>query len=293
MVLETSPRCLLFIPAVKVEAYSKRLDTLDIDGVIFDLEDSVEESHKAIARSLLEEFLQHKRPKPNIYIRPNGVSTPQFEGDLEMISRVCPDAIMIPKLESADNIRSVLKFVEDYEQGRQRPLGLFPIIETLEAYRDREEIVRAVKNKAFLLTVGYEDFSGRLGIDRPDLTVPNAITNMTLEVVVTCKIHGVQVIDSVCRKFKQKHLSDFEREVEFGRQSGMCGKLAIHPNQIDIINRVYGTRHALEMRERRLLRRFSVLDDGTAVIVNDAEEMEDMPSYRRAVANLRRLGKSI
>jgi len=289
MALERSPRCLLFIPAIKVEAYSKHLDALDIDGVIFDLEDSVDESYKATARSLLEEFLLQKRPKPNIYIRPNAVSSRQFDVDLEMIRRVCPDAIMIPKIESVFDVRIVLGFISDYERIKQKPLGFFPIIETLEAYRDRENIVKEFKEKAFLLTIGYEDFSGRLGIDRPDLTKPNAITNMLLEIIVTCKLHGVPVIDSVSRKFKHKHLADFQREVEFGRDSGLYGKLAIHPNQVEIINQVYSTLHAIEMRERRLIRRFSVLDDGSAVIVNDNGEMEDMPSYRRAVHNLRRL----
>ncbi len=286
MLNEMRPRSLLIVPAVKVERYARSLCSYDIDGVIFDLEDSVAPEYKSKARNLLEQYLVGNRPTHlDIYIRPNSVGTPYHESDMEMLGRVEPDVLAVSKLEQVSEVQQLLTWLDDYETRTGKQISLFPAIETLVGYQNRDEILSACKERAFLFTLGYEDLSAELGIDRPNLSKPNPLTSILMELVISAKSHGIPMIDSVCRKFQQNDLAGLLEEVEFGKSIGLYGKLAIHPNQIDIINTAYNKADLLE-QQRRVVTAFSRLDDGSSVIVNEQGEIEDTPSLKRANGNL-------
>ncbi len=100
---------------------------MDVDGLIFDLEDSVDTLHKETARANLADFLPKRRPKTaNTYIRINDISTSFYAEDLKLVFDLKPDALMIPKISTVEEIREIESAVEKIREGyRKRASALF------------------------------------------------------------------------------------------------------------------------------------------------------------------------
>ena len=85
--------------------------SLDTDAIIFDLEDSVAPDVKEDAREALREyFLTHPQSKAERVVRINSLASEWGAEDL-LAARACsPDAILLPKVETPQDITGVAKF---------------------------------------------------------------------------------------------------------------------------------------------------------------------------------------
>jgi len=280
------PRNLLFIPALKAKDYSQNLNRYNLDGIIYDLEDSISFSHKKLARETLRSYLKENTPHNNIFIRINSVKDTNYDSDWQLVLEVKPNGILLPKVETLEDIQDVEKKIKDYKKLNGKDLSLFVAIETLRGYYNREEILGEAE-KIDLFAVGYEDMSYSLGIDRPELFAPNPLNQILLNCIISAKMHNVPMIDAVSRKFKSTDLDALRKETEYGKSVGLFGKVAIHPNQINIINEVYRIDRLVD-KSKQKIREFQK-KDGISVIVNENGEMEDVPSLKLASERIEKI----
>ncbi len=281
MPVNKKPRCLLMVPTVKLDRYGARLDDMDVDGIIFDLEDSVAATHKSKAREALAEYLRDKRPQyADTYVRINGFRTPYFRADLESLHEIKPDVLMIPKASNVEEIEEIERFVDEYEQRHGLELPLYLTIETLEGHRNCDAIL-AQSRKTMLCSPGYCDLSNELDIEWPDITIPSPVNKILMDIIVSAKFHNVPVVDCVSREITESNRDSLLRETSYGRQMGMIGKVAVNPRQVDAINETYNENQLIKETYEKL-RAFEQLDDGSAVFVNSKGRIENARSWKRA-----------
>jgi citrate lyase subunit beta/citryl-CoA lyase len=274
-------RSVLIIPSIKKKFFAK-LFVLEgdskPDGVIFDLEDSVHPDFKEQARENLREFLGNEAARKEVFskyvvfIRANSFRTEYFEEDMRLVKEIRPHFLVLPKAESAEELET------------SRKLGmcqLFVAIESLKGIDNINSILGSMEPHD-LFAIGYEDLSAEIGIERPEnLNSINLLTNILLHSLTRAKKHNIAMIDVVSRKFSEKDLASFREECLFTSNLGLSGKVCIHPNQIPIVNEVWGAKSRLmQERAKRVLEKFGSLADGSSVIVNESKEMMDTPSYR-------------
>src|SRR6056297_755845 len=87
------------------------------DSILIDLEDSVVISEKDSARNLVRNALDNVNYGDiEVTIRINPVHTDFYEDDLKIIVPGKPDAIRVPKSESAEQIKKVDEFITKLEK---------------------------------------------------------------------------------------------------------------------------------------------------------------------------------
>src|SRR5579884_3854845 len=137
-------RTLLFASAAN-ERHMQNALAAGADSVIFDLEDSVALSRKLSARSAVAAMASADR-RCSLLVRINGLSTPYAYGDCVTAGESPVDGILVPKTESAADVRAVDWVVSSIraDRGAQtQPLHIFPIVETALGLENLREIAQA------------------------------------------------------------------------------------------------------------------------------------------------------
>lgn len=216
-------RSLLFLPASNPRAIEKAR-TLDADLVILDLEDAVKPEDKASAREAAVAAVAEGMGKP-VAIRINGTGTPWYGEDIVAIRHAKVDFVVLPKVETK-------KELHDTHWLASKPL--LPMIESAKGVLQASHIAESSAG----LIVGGNDLSADLGLPvgggRPGLLYS------LQAVVLAARSHGIAVFDGVFNGLED--MAGLEAECEQGRAFGFDGKSLIHPNQIEMANRIFGPR---------------------------------------------------
>ncbi len=132
-----------------------------------------------------------------------------------------------------------------------------------------------------LFAIGYEDLSAELLIERPaDLSIENPLSKILTDCIISAREKDIIMIDAVSRKFgTPENLEQLEKECQFALSLGLTGKVAVHPSQVPIINKVFN-KEVLIKKAKNILSQFKELKDGSSVIVREGKEMNDLPSYK-------------
>jgi citrate lyase subunit beta / citryl-CoA lyase len=273
----------IFVPAIKKNFYDKILTLEGVnkpDGIIFDLEDSVDVKYKEKARDVLLDSLSAPDYRNDlsgnylISVRINPISSKWFKDDLRLIDKIKPDILMTSKVKTANEVKKYKKIAK----------RLLIVVETLNGIANLQEIIKEMRG-GDLFTVGYEDLSAELMIERPKkLNSFNPLSHILIESLIIARQNNIQIIDAPSRFFKTKQdLVQLKNECGYAAELGMIGKMAIHPNQICIINSVFkDKKNEMFKKANKILNKFSKLSDGSSVIVSGHNEMMDTPSYKMA-----------
>jgi citrate lyase beta subunit len=262
----------------------------EADALSFDLEDSVDEARKAIARRELARFLRALPPNPGktIIVRVNGLETPHFEADVEAIMGPGLDIVNLPKPESAEDVRACAAALTKAERAQKLdPVGILPNIESPRALRLAVEIA-AASPRVVGLQLGFGDLIEPLDIDRYN---PMVIQALQLQVRIAAGEAGVWACDGAFANIQDAE--GYRREAEGARRLGYIGKSAIHPSQVPIANAVFRPTdaeiaHSLKVVDAAA----SAAEKGIGAFTVDGR-MVDAPFVRRAEAILelaRKLG---
>lgn len=229
-------RSLLFAPANDLRKVEKAL-SLDADGVIIDLEDAVALSEKVKARSLAQDILRQAGSK-TIYVRVNSVASPFIVGDLIAIMNNRPAGIMLPKAESAEEIKRVDWLMNQLEEEYKLLPGqveLVPLIETACGVLNAFKIGSATPRVKFL-AFGAIDYTLDIGTSLSN--TGHEIFYARAHLVVASRAAGCEApVDTVYPDLK--NTEGFRAECLFARQLGYQGKLVIHPSQIETANEIF------------------------------------------------------
>lgn len=229
-------RSWLFAPGNHPRRVEKALG-LAADAVILDLEDAVAVAEKIETRAVVTAALQSPRHCLG-YVRVNAYDTEFCYGDLTAVVVAGVDGIVLPKLETADQVRSVDWLVRQLERERGFAPGaidIMPILETGLGIANARAIADAgtrVRRFAF----GAGDYAKDMAMNwtRDEAEMAHA----RAEVALASRAGGLEApIDTVWIHIKET--DGLRRSAESVRDMGYQGKLCIHPDQVGVVNDVY------------------------------------------------------
>ncbi|MBV7255848.1 CoA ester lyase [Pacificimonas sp. WHA3] len=221
-------RSCLYMPGANARALEKAR-SLPVDVVIIDLEDAVAPEKKAEARAAAcAAVKQGGYGRREVVIRVNALATDWGEDDLNAAVAAGPDAILLPKVETAAMVQEAA--------ARTGGIALWVMIETPRAILDIDAICGPASTTPLTtIVMGVND----LGKDLRARQRPGrAAFQMALQTsVAAARCHGLTAIDGVHNDITDS--AGLAEECEQGRDLGFDGKTLIHPSQIDICNRVF------------------------------------------------------
>lgn len=239
--IELIRRSALYMPGSNARALEKARE-ISADALIFDLEDAVAPDAKVRARSQVCEAVKARNyPGHETVIRINALSSSWGADDLAAACAVCPDAILIPKVETPDDIVAVARLMDG--QAAPKTIRIWAMMETPRAMLNALAIAdttRGEGNRLAVFVMGTNDLAKdtrvRLGKDR------SAILPWLMNCIAAARASGLAILDGVYNDLEDDE--GFRRECEIGRDLGMDGKTLIHPKQVDTCNRIFSPTEA-------------------------------------------------
>ncbi len=279
-------RALLFIPGDDRRKIEKGI-TLQPDCIIMDLEDGAAESRKATARSTIRAALSELDfGRSEKWVRVNAVDTAYISDDLSVLSGIAVTGIVIPKVDSAEQIKLVSDWLEMHETPEQKQAGgikLIAIIESAMGVVNLREIAGS-DPRLIALCFGAEDLAGDIGAIRtPDI---HESAYARGAVVIHAKAYGLQAIDTPFITLDDEVA--LTREAYAALEMGYTGKLAIHPKQIAPITTVFTPDETEIQAALGLIAAFEAQQNAGAGAFQIDGKMVDMPMMRAAKALLER-----
>ena len=259
------------------------------DGVILDLEDSVHPDAKDVARLLVRDALRVVEfGRAERMVRINQL--PLGLEDLDAIVPEQPEMILIPKVETADQVREVSDAIDSIlgRAGDRRALWLMPILETALGIENSFEVARSCERVA-ALTIGLEDYAADLGVPRTAEGTESMYARKRL--VNAAKAAGVQAIDSVYGQVDD--IDGLGAWCERSRQLGFEGMGCLHPRQIRVIHDKFNPSTAQIDRAMRIVDAFAAAEAQGLGVVSLGSKMIDPPVVKqsqRLVDQARQLG---
>jgi len=223
-------RSALYMPGSNARALEKAA-SLPADGLILDLEDAVAPDAKALARRQVCEAVKARRfGKREVIIRVNGLDTPWGHDDMQAACDAGPDAILVPKVESARDVDHAGQHMEDAPAA----CALWLMIETPRSIFNALEIAGS-GGRLGCLVLGTNDLVKEM---RGQHTPGREGLLMALNAaVLAARAFKLNVIDGVYNDIA--NAQGFLATCEQGRAMGFDGKTLIHPSQVEPCNTVF------------------------------------------------------
>ena len=225
-------RSVLYLPASNERALEKA-KTLPVDALILDLEDAVAPDAKNVAReNACAAARSGDYGRRELAIRVNGIGSPWHDADLAAVANAGPDAVVVPKVGSADEVRALVAAME--AAGAPETTALWAMIETPVAVLHAEEIAGA-SERLTCFVLGTNDLYKELGAT---YAAGRAAVSASLQLVLlAARSAGVAVVDGVFNDVTDAE--GFRLECQQGRDLGFDGKTLIHPGQVQPCNEVF------------------------------------------------------
>ncbi len=228
----TPLRSVLYMPGSNERALEKAKD-IACDALILDLEDAVAPDAKPAARAAAAAAAASgDYGRRTVTIRVNGIGTEWHTADLDAAAAAGPDAIVVPKVETADQVRDLATTLES--AGAPEHTRLWAMVETPTAIFDVREIA-AASPRLQALVLGTNDLVKELYAEHVPGRAP--ILPSLHSVLLAGRAAGIAVIDGVYNDVKDA--DGFLAECEQGRQMGFDGKTLIHPGQVEGANTAF------------------------------------------------------
>ncbi|NVJ99705.1 MAG: CoA ester lyase [Alphaproteobacteria bacterium] len=271
---------MLFMPASNERALEKA-KSLPADGLIFDLEDAVAPDAKDEARrQAAAAVASGDYGTRDLVVRINGLDTPWWRDDLKAVVPAHPFAVLIPKVETPDQITRVEEEMSWHTT--QGDMEIWAMIETPRGFLNAGEIAGA-SDRLTTWVVGtndlVKDLRGKHTRDRQPV-----ITALGLA-LLHARANGLTILDGVYSDFRDA--TGFEFECEQAKALGFDGKTLIHPGQVETANTVFAPDEEELLHARRMIDAFSQAKaEGKGVAVLDGRMIEELhlDEARRIVA---------
>ena len=261
-------RSILYVPGSNEKAL-KKSSTLDVDALIYDLEDSVAPNAKESARDSLIKIINSgvNKDKEQV-VRINSLDSDTGKDDLKILDHCIPDAILIPKVNSADDVIECEKLINNED------IKIWVMMETALSIVNAYEIAKVSKAlKCFVM--GTNDLSTELGIEE-DLK-RTALQTSFEKCMMASKAYKISILDGVFNDIKDSE--GFEQECVYSHGLGFDGKTLIHPSQINICNKIFTPTPDQLEKARSIVSAFEKArkeDPEVGVIVFEGSQIEEL-----------------
>ena len=280
-------RSMLYMPGSNARALEKgRL--LTADALILDLEDAVAPDAKETARrQILEALAAGGYGKREILVRTNGLDSEWGRDDIAAMAKSGADAILLPKVESAEMVRAAEEIMADH--GAPASLAVWCMIETPLGVLHAEEIAWGSRRLG-----GFVMGTSDLAKDLHCLHTPGRlpfVTSLSL-CILAARAHGLAILDGV-----HLDLADDEGFADSCRQGlefGFDGKTLIHPKTIDKANEIFApSAEEIAWSERIIAAHEEALKAGKGVVLVDGNLVENLhvENAKRIVALAAMIGE--
>lgn len=281
-------RSMLFVPGDSDRKFEKA-SAIGADALILDLEDSVAPEQKPLARSNVAALLNKTTERPwSFFVRPNPLDSGMLEDDLNAVVKPGLNGLLIPKANGAEDIEQISVILGELEKKAGMAVGSVKIAVV------STETPRAMFNlgsytpphpRLIALTWGAEDLSAAIGAtDNKETdgqwTSPYQMArNLCLFAAASAE---VLPIDTLYANFRDP--VGLEADCRRARRDGFLGRIAIHPDQVEIINRAF-TPSAEEIAfAQRIIDAFAA-NPGAGTLGIDGK-MVDIPHLKAAQKTL-------
>jgi len=266
----TPRRSVLYMPAANERALEKA-KAIPADALIFDLEDAVAPDAKVEARErACAMFAGGGYGNREITIRANGIGTPWHDDDLAAIAAVGPDGIVVPKVNSVEDVRAIESGLERH--GAPDRTRIWAMLETPIAMLHAEEICSSSERLA-VLVMGTNDLAKELHAQRVPSRLP-LLGGLQL-CLLAARVADKVILDGVYNDIKDD--AGFAAECQVGRQMGMDGKTLIHPSQVEPCNAAFSPEaDEIELAERIIAAFEEAEADGRGVVTVDGRMIENL-----------------
>ncbi len=275
-----SRRAILYMPGDDRRKIQKAT-TLSVDSICMDMEDGVAANKKAEAREVIAGAMKELDfGKSERCIRINQIGSGLEKRDLVAALATNPDTIVVPKVETAEQVKWVSEHIETYELSSKLNIGsvrLLVGVETAKGIMNLKEIAEADKRLEAII-FGGEDFAASVGAIRTKEATELLYARQA--VVTACAANDLQAIDIVFIDFKDPE--GLRLEAEEGARFGFSGKQIIHPNQVEAAQEAFTPSAEAIEYAKRIVESFELSQkEGKGAYALDGK-MIDMPLLKNA-----------
>ena len=280
-------RSWLFVPGDSERKLEKARDNA-ADALILDLEDAVSDDRQDIAREMVRGYLEANpdRARQQLWVRVNPLDTELSLPDLAAVMAGAPDGICLPKVYSAAEVNTLDHYLSALETREGVALGSTKIVsvatETAASLLTFHTYLEGVSDRLVAMTWGAEDLAAALGAsdnrnpangeyDDPYLMAKSLCLS-------TARAIEVQPVGVVFVDYRD--LDGLEADCLRDRRAGFIGKVAIHPDQVEVINRAFTPSEDEIAYAGRVVDAFEQ-NPGTGTVGLDGK-MLDMPHLKQA-----------
>ena len=262
-------RSVLYMPGANTRALEKA-KSLPADSLILDLEDAVAPDAKAQARENIRAALATGFGHREAVVRINGLNTQWGLDDLKAFADTKADAILLPKVESASQIREVASLLKQFNPASamkiwamiETPLAIFKLPEIASSHPMLEALVLGTSDLV-------KDLHARHTPSRVETQTALSLS------VLAARAHQLCVLDGV-------HLSlddedGLRQSCIQGRDMGFDGKTLIHPSQIALANQIFGpSLEEIDEARQRITAYEAAISSGAGIAVLNGKLVEEL-----------------
>jgi citrate lyase subunit beta / citryl-CoA lyase len=279
-------RSLLFVPGNSEKMIAKA-STGPADVIILDLEDAVRADAKPEARKVVAETLAGPRMGPRRYVRVNSLDTEWCREDVEAVIPAGPDGIVLPKSFGPEDVTRLSDMIDRCETPSRRGKTGIIVVCTETPASTLSLAAKSWRHPRLTgLMWGGEDLSAAIGAtanrdDGGGYTGPFALArNLCL---LAARAADVAPIDAVFIDFRDSDA--LRREADAARRDGFSAKVAIHPSQVEIINRCFTPTEEERRWAERVIAAFAAGDKGALQLDGVMLDAPHLTQARRIMAS--------
>lgn len=275
-------RSILFVPADSEKKLAKAAG-IGADALVIDLEDAVLPERKPLARQMMSAWLLAQADHSRYWVRVNDLSSGELLGDLAAVVPARPAGIVLPKIRGPEDVATVGHYLDALEAEHGLPSGSIRITavvtETPAIMLRMGELAKQAHPRISHVIWGGEDLSAAMGAGDPR-TPEGAWRPMyeyaRCQALLVGHALGTEVIDTVYVDFRDPE--GLRKACEASRYDGFTGRVAIHPDQVAVINEAFTPTEAEMTTARRIVEAFR---SGAGAVSIDGK-MYDIPHLKAA-----------
>lgn len=259
-----------------------KIDELGAECIMLNLEDGVSPEQKPLALRLCALALSNlPQSDKKLVVRVNPLEEGGAE-EIQVLNAFRPDAIRVPKVRSATDVKNALSLVDD-------EIELHLSIETREAWLAMAEL--AIDERVTCFYLGILDLFADMGLPQQLITPENpTLRYMLSHFLVTAKAAGVKPVSFVFQDYKDEE--GFERWLQLEKEMGYTAKGCISPKQAVQAQQVFGFSVEEIEKAREIIRLFEAKRaEGVTGFTHETYGFIDEPIYKGAKALLDAAGK--
>jgi citrate lyase beta subunit len=265
----------------------EKATTLGVDCICMDMEDGVAVTRKTEARAVIAQAMKELDfGNSERCIRINSLESGFEEFDLAAALATNPDSIVVPKIETAEQVKWVSEHIETYELSSNNNVGSIRLligVETAKGILNLREIATSDKRLEAII-FGAEDYAASLGATRTKEATE--VLYARSAVVTACAANDLQAIDMVYIDFR--YIEGLRVEARQGAGLGFSGKQIIHPDQVIPVQKAFTPSDEAIAYAQRVVETFEASQKADKGAYALDGKMIDMPLLRNAQKVLER-----